>query len=74
MNLKAFFKAIFEEGDCVWINDSVKGCPKAINIDDIDYQFYEKEAETEAGYYFVIHAAAEEGIKRDGNNNIGFES
>lgn len=71
MKLRDFFKTIFYPGDYVWINNKVTGCPKAINIDDIDYEFYEEEAETEDGYFFVIHAASKKGVLRDGNNNVG---
>lgn len=71
MKLKDFLHAIFERDDSIWINDSVKGCPKAIKIDDIDCEFYEQDAETKEGYFFVIHAADKAGLKRDGDNNIG---
>lgn len=71
MKLKKFLETLFYPEDCIWINYRLNGCPKAIHISDIDYEYYEDEAESEQGFFFGIHAASEQGVLRDGENTYG---
>lgn len=70
MSIRDFLETLFCEDDFIWINDKVSGCPKAVPIDEIDYDYYEG-ADSDNGFFFVIHPASEDYAVRDGDNTNG---
>lgn len=69
-SLKEFLNTLFDPNEYVWLNPSIKGCPRSIKVKHIDEDGIEGY-DYDEGMFFVLHPAIDDDLIRNGDNSKG---